>query len=137
MIGTPHTFGYITFSIIGTTDKGMTSFLGNLPPLLSNDHGKPIYAMGIEGSANKVAVGLVKYVEETGEYEIVANPRKTYIAPAGEGFLPRETAWHHQVHINALVRSALAEAHITSADVDCICYTKVFFPTLSVPFLLY
>lgn len=70
------------------------------------------------------AVGVVQYIEATGEYEILSNPRKTYIAPAGQGFLPRETAWHHQVHINALVRQALLEANISPNEVDCICYTK-------------
>ena len=42
----------------------------------------------------------------------------------GQGFLPRETAWHHQSHINALVRQALQDAGITAVDIDCICYTK-------------
>lgn len=123
----------------------MTDFLGNLPPLLRKG-AIPIYAIGIEGSANKVGVGIVKYTEETQEYEIIANPRKTYIAPTGtmisylmqirhrvivlfslrlgQGFLPRETAWHHQSHINALVRLALQEAGISPSDIDCICYTK-------------
>lgn len=31
-----------------------------------------------------------------GSYDILSNPRKTYLTPAGTGFLPRETAWHHQ-----------------------------------------
>ena len=31
-----------------------------------------------------------------GRYDILSNPRKTYLTPAGTGFLPRETAWHHQ-----------------------------------------
>ena len=85
--------------------------------------------LGIEGSANKVGVGIVK---EDGT--ILANPRHTsvlysymlykcstvhshclfvaipgheqqithcgvcrYITPPGQGFLPRETAVHHQV----------------------------------------
>jgi len=48
-----------------------------------------IYALGIEGSANKVAVGIIFFNHITGEYETVANIRKTYITPAGQGFLPR------------------------------------------------
>lgn len=32
-------------------------------------------------------------------YSILANPRKTYVSPPGHGFLPRETARHHQAHI--------------------------------------
>ena len=101
----------------------MCSFLGNLPPLVTSGE-KPLIAMGIEGSANKIGVGIVRFLESTGEYEIIANPRKTYIAPTGQGFLPRETAWHHQSHINALVRQALLEANLIPEDIDCICYTK-------------
>lgn len=50
---------------------------------------KPIYALGIEGSANKVAVGIIYFNSTTQEYETIANIRKTYITPAGQGFLPR------------------------------------------------
>jgi N6-L-threonylcarbamoyladenine synthase len=81
-------------------------------------------ALGIEGSANKVGVGIILYNGSTGAYEILSNPRKTYITPAGSGFLPRETALHHQNHINALVRTALAEAKLQPKDISCICYTK-------------
>jgi tRNA A37 threonylcarbamoyltransferase TsaD len=44
----------------------------------------------------EVGVGIVKYSPATGEYTILSNPRKTFIPPPGHGFLPRETAWHHQ-----------------------------------------
>jgi N6-L-threonylcarbamoyladenine synthase len=92
-------------------------------------HSSNLFNAGIEGSANKVGVGIVSYNRDGGDdgggsYDILANPRKTYIAPAGQGFLPRETAWHHQVHVAALVREALREAGLKEADVDCICYTK-------------
>lgn len=76
--------------------------IGNLPPLLQKDN---IIAIGLEGSANKIGVGIIQYVN--GEYKILSNPRKTYITPAGQGFLPRETAWHHQKHVNALVRQVI------------------------------
>jgi hypothetical protein len=77
-----------------------------LCPQLSEEAGRtPVIALGIEGSANKVGVGIIRYNPETEEYETVANVRKTYITPAGQGFLPRETAWHHQQHVVALVRA--------------------------------
>ena len=85
---------------------------------------RAVYALGIEGSANKVGVGIINYDPSTGQYEILSNPRKTYITPAGQGFLPKETAWHHQAHIVALVKTALAEARLTGGEIDVVCYTK-------------
>lgn len=58
---------------------------GNVLPV----NNQPLIALGIEGSANKVGVGILKYDPTTAEYTILANPRKTYITPAGQGFLPR------------------------------------------------
>jgi len=103
--------------------------IGNVPYIVDKDI---IIAIGIEGSANKVGVGIIKYTRivknsndsEEEDYVILSNPRKTYITPAGQGFLPRETAWHHQNHIVALVRLAINEANIQPNDIDCICYTK-------------
>ncbi len=76
-------------------------------------------ALGIEGSANKIAVGIVA---EDGS--IMANVRRTYITPPGTGFLPRETAVHHSQHIVALVQAALAEAKIAPSELTVVCYTK-------------
>ena len=102
-----------------------------------------VIALGIEGSANKCGVGIIRRDGATGEYVILSNPRKTYITPPGCGFLPRETAWHHQQvctsvglalrgykspcwsqHVTALVKLALPMANIRPCDVDVICYTR-------------
>lgn len=95
----------------------------NKEPLLNKEI---IIAIGIEGSANKIGVGIIRYNRNNHDnpYEILSNPRKTYITPPGQGFLPRETAWHHQQHINALIRLAIIEANIDYKQIDCICYTK-------------
>ena len=45
-----------------------------------------LIVMGIEGSANKIGVGIVGC-----SGHIYANPRKTFITPIGTGFLPQET----------------------------------------------
>jgi len=91
--------------------------MADIPPLP-----EAVVALGIEGSANKIGVGIVRY--QDGQYRILANPRKTYISRPGHGFLPRETAWHHQKHVSMLVRQALAEAGLDSAGIDVICFTR-------------
>ena len=95
--------------------------LGNLP-LPSNDN--TIIVLGIEGSANKVGVGVLRYDALAKSYQTLSNPRKTFISPAGHGFLPKETAWHHQAHVVALVQSAMFEANLEMQDLAAICYTK-------------
>ena len=54
-----------------------------------------VVILGIEGSANKIGVGIVTDAKDANDV-ILANPRKTYITPPGTGFLPRETAEHHR-----------------------------------------
>ncbi|XP_053606980.1 probable tRNA N6-adenosine threonylcarbamoyltransferase isoform X2 [Plodia interpunctella] len=40
------------------------------------------------------------------------------------GFLPRETAEHHQEHIHEVLQEAMKESGLRPQDVDVICYTK-------------
>lgn len=75
-------------------------------------------SLGLEGSANKLGVGIMR------DGQVVANIRHTYITPPGTGFLPGETARHHREHVNRLIQQALEQAGISMAQVDCICYTK-------------
>lgn len=99
----------------------MAFLVDNLP---LPDATRPVLALGIEGSANKVGVGLVRYDPATGEYDILSNPRETYVTPPGSGFRPRETAQHHQRHVVPLITRCLAEANVAAADVSCVCYTR-------------
>lgn len=89
---------------------------------------KLFVALGIEGSANKIGVGIVQHDPSTPHafrsFSISSNPRKTYVTPPGQGFLPRETAWHHQRHVAGLIRAALNEAGLKEEDVDVVCFTK-------------
>ena len=82
---------------------------------------KKIVALGIEGSANKIGVGIV---DEEGN--IYSNPRFTFITPPGTGFLPKETAEHHREKVLGLVQQALEEAKmsLSSGEISVICYTK-------------
>jgi N6-L-threonylcarbamoyladenine synthase len=85
--------------------------------------------LGIEGSANKVGVGVLRYLPAAkgspASYQTLSNPRKTYISPPGHGFLPRETSWHHQVHVVPLIRAALEEAGIErpGEELDAVTFT--------------
>jgi N6-L-threonylcarbamoyladenine synthase len=63
--------------------------------------------MGIEGSANKIGVGIVDR-----EGRVLSNPRETFITPPGTGFLPKETAEHHREKILEIVKKALKEANL-------------------------
>eukprot|EP00921_Rhytidocystis_pertsovi_P015012 GHVQ01024045.1.p2 GENE.GHVQ01024045.1~~GHVQ01024045.1.p2 ORF type:complete len:429 (+),score=72.27 GHVQ01024045.1:176-1462(+) len=86
---------------------------------MASADGKVLLSLGIEGSANKIAVGIV-----TSNGRICSNPRHTYITPPGHGFLPRHTAQHHRDKILPLVSQALNEANVSSKDISLICYTK-------------
>ncbi|KAK6016075.1 peptidase, M22 family [Ostertagia ostertagi] len=77
-----------------------------------------VCVLGIEGSANKIGVGIVR------DGEVLSNPRATFHAPPGEGFRPSETAQHHRQHILRILSKALAEADIKKnpekLNADCI-----------------
>lgn len=97
-----------------------------------------VCALGIEGSANKIGIGIIN------DGKVLANVRRTYITPPGEGrrptanllhlqlqclpcatgFLPKETAKHHREAILGLVQDSLKEAQLKPSDLDVICYTK-------------
>lgn len=93
-------------------------------------------ALGLEGSANKLGIGILKHPvlpkHDTGDLsydchaEILSNVRDTYITPPGEGFLPRDTARHHRNWVVRLIKRALNEAGIEDPhlDLDVICFTK-------------
>ena len=81
-------------------------------------------ALGLEGSANKLGVGIISHPPDGGPAQILANIRHTFVSPPGEGFLPKDTAKHHRSWLVRLVGQAFKEAGMTVDDVDCICYTK-------------
>lgn len=77
------------------------------------------YVMGMEGSANKIGIGIVD-----AEGNILSNPRHTFVTPPGTGFQPRETARHHQDHVLSLIEQALHEAKLDMSHIHCIAFTK-------------
>lgn len=89
-------------------------------------------AIGLEGSANKLGVGVIKhptsstYIPSTTPTNavILSNIRHTFVSPPGTGFLPKDTAKHHREWAVRLVLQAMKEANVGVDDIDCICYTK-------------
>lgn len=81
-------------------------------------------ALGLEGSANKLGIGLILHPKSGGPATILSNIRHTFVSPPGEGFLPKDTAKHHRSWVIRLVKQALEEAGVTISQVDCVCYTK-------------
>jgi len=77
-----------------------------------------VVVIGFEGSANKIGIGIIR------DGEVLSNPRRTYITPPGEGFLPRDTAKHHRTHVLTVLREALDEAGIGPDQIDGVAYTK-------------
>lgn len=107
--------------------------LNTVPPKNERDY---YIALGLEGSANKLGVGIIKHPilpqHESGDFsydcqlEILANVRDTYVTPPGEGFLPRDTARHHKNWCIRLIKQALIDANLKDprVDIDVICFTK-------------
>ncbi|OCH96553.1 peptidase M22 glycoprotease [Obba rivulosa] len=84
---------------------------------------RPYIALGLEGSANKLGVGIIRH-DTDGSTVVMSNVRHTYITPPGEGFLPRDTAQHHRDWALSVINDALSKAQISLHDIDCICFTQ-------------
>lgn len=60
----------------------------------------------------------------SGQVQILANLRHTFVTPPGTGFLPKDTALHHRRWVVRLVKQAMKQVQVRIEDIDCICYTK-------------
>ncbi|KAK8058348.1 hypothetical protein PG994_008796 [Apiospora phragmitis] len=86
----------------------------------------PLYALGCEGSANKLGIGVISHDPTTNTTRILSNVRHTFNSPPGTGFLPKDTAAHHRAHFVSVAREALRAAGLTdpARELSCICYTR-------------
>lgn len=96
------------------------------PPAFSKaaTAGGPLYALGLEGSANKLGIGVLSHDPATGQTTILSNVRHTFVSPPGTGFLPKDTAAHHRANLVPVALAALREARVTPAQLSCICFTR-------------
>lgn len=77
-----------------------------------------VIVIGLEGSANKIGIGIIQ------DGVVLSNPRRTYITPPGQGFVPHDTAKHHQANVLEVLNQALSEADVAPQDISAIAYTK-------------
>ncbi|MBW0483308.1 hypothetical protein O181_023023 [Austropuccinia psidii MF-1] len=84
---------------------------------------KRLLALGIEGSANKLGIGIIEHLP-TGQINIISNLRRTFIPPPGHGFQPSETATHHRNEIVNLIQKSLHDSNLSLNQFDCICFTQ-------------
>jgi len=99
-------------------------YLYTLPPSDPNHPPATMIAIGLEGSANKIGIGIISHPAPGTPPVILSNLRHTYISPAGEGFLPKDTAIHHRAWVVRLIKQAVRQAGVKVEDIDCVCYTK-------------
>lgn len=84
---------------------------------------KALYALGLEGSANKLGVGVVCHLQD-GSVKILSNVRHTYVTPPGQGFQPGDTAKHHKQWLVRVVEQAVKRSGKKLQEMECICFTK-------------
>ncbi|CCC10097.1 unnamed protein product [Sordaria macrospora k-hell] len=65
-------------------------------------------ALGCEGSANKLGIGIIAHDPVTGEPTVLSNVRDTFVSPPGTGFLPKDTARHHRAYFVRVAKKALS-----------------------------
>ncbi|KAH6655055.1 glycoprotein endopeptidase KAE1 [Truncatella angustata] len=84
----------------------------------------PLYALGLEGSANKLGIGVLSHDPVANTTTILSNVRHTFVSPPGTGFLPKDTALHHRRHFVSVTLAALRDAGVAPGQLSCICFTQ-------------
>ncbi len=75
-------------------------------------------ALGIESTAHTIGVGIVE------GKRVLANVRRMYKPPSGQGILPRLAADHHATHLAPAIGEALSAAGISGREVDLFSFSK-------------
>lgn len=78
-------------------------------------------ALGIEGTAHTVGVGIVEDFDD--KCKVLSNIVKMY-KPTKGGIHPREAANHHTTHLPYLITKAIEAAGIGKGEIDVIAFSK-------------
>ncbi|TPX15155.1 uncharacterized protein E0L32_004713 [Thyridium curvatum] len=87
-------------------------------------------ALGCEGSANKLGIGVIAHPADgqpgSAAAVVLSNVRDTFNSPPGTGFLPKDTAAHHRAFFVRVALAALRDAGVRdpAAELECVAYTK-------------
>ncbi|MCX8194694.1 MAG: KEOPS complex N(6)-L-threonylcarbamoyladenine synthase Kae1 [Candidatus Micrarchaeota archaeon] len=75
-------------------------------------------SLGIESTAHTIGVGIV----DSGR--VIANAKRVYSPPKGEGIVPRKAADHHAENFSAVLAESLREAGLGLGDIDLFSFSQ-------------
>jgi glycoprotease/Kae1 family metallohydrolase len=77
-----------------------------------------LIAIGFESTAHTIGVGIVE------DGRVLANAKRLYRPPKGEGIVPRIAADHHEQNVLPVLNEALAAAGISINEVDLYSFSR-------------
>lgn len=134
-----------------------------MPPLAESPPKKrQLLALGCEGSANKLGIGIISHpapgtsfssspspaaptTKDTTHRDhprdkhqqdgarVLSNVRHTYNSPPGTGFLPKDTAQHHRSHFCSVALDALRAARVANPRAEIDCIAYTRGPGMGGP----
>lgn len=84
--------------------------------------------LGIESTAHTIGVGIceadLEAVGKRGTIRVLANARRLYKPPAGQGIIPRVAADHHAELLMPTLHEALASAGVSLSGIDIFAFSR-------------
>jgi len=74
--------------------------------------------LGIESTAHTIGVGIAE------GKRILANAKRLYKTPAGQGILPRAAANHHEENLLPLIQGALSSSGLSMRDIGLFAFSR-------------
>jgi len=79
---------------------------------------KEVYCLGVESTAHTFGVSIV-----SGSGNVLADIKRVYSPPAGEGIHPREAAQHHSQAASHVVREVFEAAGVKPRDISAVAFS--------------
>ncbi|MEM4554237.1 MAG: tRNA (adenosine(37)-N6)-threonylcarbamoyltransferase complex transferase subunit TsaD [Candidatus Anstonellaceae archaeon] len=78
--------------------------------------------LGIESTAHTLGIGICKL--QKSRISILANAKRMYKSPPGEGIIPRLAAQHHTDAFSEVLQEALSTANLTLSEIDLFSFSR-------------